>query len=64
MGELNRARQKSHAFYIEVVAELLLDVCTRFTPTTPVSNTLCCLENINIYYTALFTKLCTYYQTI
>ena len=61
---LNRAQQKSRAFYIEVVAELLLDVCTQFTPTTPVSNTLCCPENINIYYTALFTKFFTYYKTI
>jgi hypothetical protein len=55
--------QKSRAFHIEVVAELVFDVRTRFTPPTPVFNYAFYLKNIYIYYALITFKFYTDYIT-
>jgi hypothetical protein len=61
---LNWAMQKSRAFHIEVVAELLFNVRPRFTPPTRIFNYVFHVKNIHTYNITLCIKLCTYYNTI
>jgi hypothetical protein len=59
----NQAMQKSRAFHIEVVAELVFVVRTRFTPPTPVLNYAFYLKNIYIYCALLTFKFSPDYIT-
>jgi len=59
----NQAMQKSRAFHIEVAAELVFVVRTRFTPPTPVFNYAFYPKNIYIYCAILTFKFSTDYIT-